>query len=117
MKKRAILIDPETRTITKVEIEDSIEDWTKTLQCEYFEMLPYPYIGTVMLVDEEARITRPNAAAFLIRQGFNTPTSAKIRIIGRALIISQTLRGKLAHVRPSIDDVASIVSWTTPAQN
>lgn len=39
-KINGILIDPEERTVTDVEVGYSLEEWYKLLDCEYVESTP-----------------------------------------------------------------------------
>ena len=116
MMKRVILIDPYTRTITRMETEDNIGEWRKLLQCEEVECLSFPFFATVLLVDENAKLTRPKETPkFLIRLRFNDKYGTEI--IGEALVVSHTLRGKTAHVKPDVKEVSERVTWITTAQN
>lgn len=116
MMKRVILIDPYTRTVTKVEAEDGVAEWKKLLQCEEIEALSFPYFATMLLVDQNAKLTRPKETPkFLIRLRFNDRYGTEI--IGKAIVVSHTLRGKTAHVKPDVKEVSERVKWITTEQN
>lgn len=65
-KIKGILIDPEERTVTDVEVEYSLEAWYKLLDCEYIE---FAFIslkeGDVqMICDEEGLYTDKSQFTF-----------------------------------------------------
>lgn len=63
---KGILIDPEERTVTDVEVEYSLEEWYKLLDCEYIEFafLALKAGDVQMICDEEGLYTDKSQFTF-----------------------------------------------------
>lgn len=75
-----ILVDPHTRTISEVEIEDSLDGAYKAMECDMIQIVYLPS-GDMLVLDEEGSF-KPNPRWFIDGWGD--------RLLGKALIVGKS---------------------------
>ena len=108
---KAILINPENRTVTEVDItetnDDGVESIQKHLKTNFFESAPALYPGTVSLVvdlfseDMEGKVHKGKFQVSEKIIGFVT---------GRMLVVSQE-EGEAIDSICSVGDIESQIEW------
>ena len=94
---KAILINPEEKSITEVEHDDSINDIKELIQAELFDVVRINEVGDVLFVDDEGLY---NADHFFCLQGCDSP------LAGRALLLGTDHEGR--SVEPMLESVETL---------
>lgn len=108
---RAILIDPETKTVTEVQIDGSLHDIYKVLDCNMIEApVRYPN-GDFMYCDEEYWLTyNPEEAPC----GFMFP-NWRYAILGKALIVGSDDEGNDVDCVSNPAEFEVNIVWRSPS--
>ena len=97
---KVLLIDPATRTVTEIEINNNSAAIYKAMDCSMFECpVEFPN-GDVMYCDEEGKLNREKLIG-----GFTYPKQWNDIIMNKALVIGTTPNGNSKSCKTKIADV------------
>lgn len=99
----AILIDPQTKTVSEVETTGTCEDMYRLIGCDLIDVVYLPH-GNMLIVDDEG-LLKPNCL-FLI-QGFPQP------LAGKALLIGQSDEDFKQAPKVSLSEARNMVSFSS----
>ncbi len=106
---KAILIDPTTREITKIDLEDTPQAAQKALGTEHYMPLLAIWKNIFILADREIHHLCQGYPSFLIPHVSKNHTT---RLFGKALVIAcEEKTDKLEDIHLNTDEIKSIVSW------
>lgn len=104
---RAILIDPETREVSEVEIDPtSLDDYYRLIGCDCFTAVTIDDQGTTVYVDDEGLFKGPSV--FFLIKGYPQP------LAGRGLVVGTDAEGNTIEPSVSIDWVTDNVDVGVP---
>jgi catechol 2,3-dioxygenase-like lactoylglutathione lyase family enzyme len=102
---RAILIDPEARALTEIDIDDTLEAYYDVLGCELVEAVPLPHVSDVMYVDEEGHMRQVAEQHYFSIDDLSAP------IVGKALVVGTADNGDTTEPTIDIDYLEQRVHW------
>jgi len=107
---KAILIDPDNKTVREVETTGHLNDIYRLLDCHMVEC-PITYSnGDTIYVNEEAwmEFNEDEPAGGWMFNGFS------YSILGKALIVGNNEEGESADVRTPVSVILNQIHWSSP---
>ena len=108
---KVLLIDPATRSVTEIEINNNSDAIYKAMDCSMFECpVEFPN-RDVMYCDEEGKLNRDKLIG-----GFTFPEAWNDIIMNKALVVGTTPNGNSTSCKTKIADVLKAwggIAWVT----
>jgi hypothetical protein len=76
---KAFLIDPQEKTVSNIDIDDSLQAYYDVLECRTFDVVRINNEGDVIYVDDEGLFTK---SYFFTYNGYTSPLAGKGLVLG-----------------------------------
>ena len=103
---KVLLIDPATRTVTEITINNNIDAIYKAMDCSMFEVpIEFPN-GDALYCDEEGKLNREKLIG-----GFTYSNGWHDIIMNKALVIGTTRGGNSTNCKSKPADILNTKEW------
>lgn len=104
---RAILINPEDRTVTEIQIKKGNNAIYAAIDCEAFEC-PITFDNNDTMYWDEDGVFKP-------QKGGITMEDWCVPVLGKILILGTNSRGNSVNAASKIEDIEKIITWVNEA--
>ena len=103
---KAILIDPETKTVKEIEIEKGIDAIYKAIDCNIFTC-PITYENNDCLYCDDEGLYKEDIIGGIIYPNWSYP------IVGKSIIIGTNDDGESVDCKSTVDDIKKDLIWVS----
>jgi len=103
---KAILINPENKTVIQIELEKGIDAIYKQLDCDVFTA-PVVFENDDTLYCDDEGLFKPEMIGGIIYPDWSYP------IVGKSLIIGTNDEGESVDCKSTIDDIKKGLTWVS----
>lgn len=107
---KAILIDSKNKTISAVNVDESVDAYNKLIGSSCYTGGPRLANRDGVLVDDEGLMNLTEESTFFLFDGYPQP------LAGNGLMLGCRPNGETASVKSSIDEIAARVTFLTLAE-